>query len=292
MTDQNRIDLALQCHDCDRIPKVPRAGSIESSPEGEYQIMHNGLRMLCDSHYGHYNVEVISGLRGHHEPQEESVFHEVLNHITPGSVILELGSFWAYYSLWFLNRVPDGRAVLVEPIPSALAAGQRNFSLNGAEGTFIHAAIGAESKSIAPVELWRDMIVSAPTVSVDSLMKTQDLKQLGILHADIQGHEVAMLEGASDSLRNGKIDWVILSTHGENLHQQCLRFLRRYGYHIVAEHTPAESFSVDGLIAASRTTSPKMSLSRNSSAESRLKRWKSFLRVNLLEPLRLKPQTH
>ena len=59
-------------------------------------------------------------------------------------VILELGSFWSYYSLWFLSVVEQAKAILVEPLEGALEAGRRNFDLNGCEGTFIRAAIGDE----------------------------------------------------------------------------------------------------------------------------------------------------
>lgn len=291
MTEQERIDLALLCNDCDGIPKVSDAGLVTSGEHGEVQVMHNGIHLYCDSHYGAYNVEVIRGLCGHHEPQEEAVFHEVLKHIETGSVMLELGSFWAYYSLWFLNQIPQGRTILVEPVPSALEAGERNFSLNGAEGTFIHAAIGSVAKGLAPVELWTGFVVSAETITVDSLMRTQGIGHLGILHADIQGHEIQMLKGASETLRERRVDWIFISTHGENIHQRCCRILKKSGYFVAVEHTPSESFSVDGLIVASRFRGFRFQTSRRRTSSARIARAKSFVRVNLLEPLRLKPIT-
>lgn len=291
MTDQERIELALKCRDCARIAKVPDAGYTDSCPEGEYQIMHNGLRLFCDSHYGTYNVEVIRGLLGHHEPQEEAAFHDVIKRIPPGSVILELGSFWAYYSLWFLDQVPEGRAILVEPFPSALEAGRRNFRFNDAEGCFVHAAIGSVPKSEAPVELWKDMVVSVPTISVDSLLKTKGLKHLAILHADIQGHELSMLEGAAEALTKKRIDWIFISTHGENIHQRCLRVLKKAGYSIAADHTPSESYSIDGLVVASRFTGIRFPISKRRSRATRISKARSKIRINILEPLGLKPIT-
>ena len=181
---------------------------------------------------------------------------------------------------------------MVEPVPTALEAGKRNFSLNHAEGTFIHAAIGSEAKNEAPVELWRDMIVSVPTVSVDSLMKSRDLKQIAILHADIQGHEVAMLTGASGHLREQLIDWLFISTHGENIHQRCLQILRRFGYSIAAEHSPSESYSIDGLVVASRSPGFQLRISKRRSVASWKAKVRAKIRVNILEPLGLKPQTH
>ena len=37
--------------------------------------------------------------------------------------MVELGSWWAYYSLWFQARVPEARLFLVEPDPRNLEVG-------------------------------------------------------------------------------------------------------------------------------------------------------------------------
>ena len=292
MTETERIALALSCRDCERLPRVPDAGEIIELDGGRVQVMHNGLRLRTDSHYGDYNVEVIRGLKGHHEPQEEAVFHEVLGRLPSGAVMVELGAFWAYYSLWFLKSVKNARVVLVEPVPSALEAGRQNFAINGEAGRFIHAAVGPRSAPPAPIELWKGMTVTVPVVSVDSLFATEGIDRLAVLHADIQGHEVAMLHGAADSLAARRIDWIFISTHGENIHQRCLQLLRRAGYHIAVEHSPGESFSVDGLIVASARKQPPLPpVSRRTAPGAGRARLRAAIRVRLLEPLGLKPVT-
>ncbi len=292
MKSEDRIKLALTCRDCEFIPKVEAAGMVLNDHGKPYQVMHNGVKVYCDSHYGGYNVEVISGLRGHHEPQEEAIFHEVLKRLPPGSEILELGAFWGYYSLWFLEAVNGSKATLVEPVPSAIEAGRRNFQLNGADGRFVHAAIGNTPAPAAPLELWRGKVVDIETHSVDSLMQTLGIAKLGILHSDIQGHEVQMLHGAKAALAARAVEWVFISTHGENIHQRCLQILRAFGYQIMTEHSPGESFSVDGLIvAAARSSRPLPQLSRRMSAASVIARIRATLRVRVLEPLGLKPIT-
>jgi hypothetical protein len=77
-----------------------------------------------------------------------------------------------------------------------------------------------------------------------------------LLLADIQGAEVAMLEGAVRSLAQGRIRFLVLSTHHHSIshdpltHQKCLRFLEERGAHFLAVHSVAESYSGDGLIVA------------------------------------------
>ena len=57
------------------------------------------------------------------EPLEERVFGDLLPQLPAGSVVLELGSFWAFYSLWLRAAVDDAAVHLVEPVTSNLARG-------------------------------------------------------------------------------------------------------------------------------------------------------------------------
>lgn len=202
---------------------------------------------------------------------------------------MELGSFWAYYSLWFLEAVPEARAFLIEPDEFRMTAGRRNFELNQREGTFLEAAITDEvSAGDRPAEI--PAAVSSTTVDV--LMRENRLDQVDVLHADIQGFEVRMFEGASHALHTKSVRWIFISTHGENIHQRCLGLLRRHRYSIVEEHTPGESYSVDGLIVASSLPAvlptPVSKLRTVASVRAKLR---AIARVRILEPLGLRPVT-
>jgi hypothetical protein len=136
------------------------------------------------------------------------------------------------------------------------------------------------------------MSVNVERTTIDALMERFRLSHLSVLHADIQGAEVRMLEGAKRALGKRSISWIFISTHGENIHRKCIEVLKASGYYIVAEHTPAESYSVDGLIAATVDRSvPRIPISRRKSWDSRKARLRANVRVRVLERLRLKPQT-
>ena len=103
---QNRVDLTSSCSDCNKLPKVEHAGKIiKGNPS--YQLMHNGIKVMLGGYHGEWMQNIISNLRGHHEPQEEIAFYEVLGFMPEGGVMIELGSFWAYYSMWFHAAVPN-----------------------------------------------------------------------------------------------------------------------------------------------------------------------------------------
>lgn len=251
-----RIDIAASCTDCRDVPRVDNAGQVVTVSGRDFQIMHNGLRVGTASHYGAFNTEVIKHLKGHHEPQEEKVFHEVLKHVEPGGCMIELGCFWAYYSMWFQHAVPGGQNFMVEPIDRAIACGQENFRLNKMAGDFTQACVGRNPLERTRFVSWDDSVHELPQIAVDDYLDKKDIDRVSILHADIQGAEYEMLLGCEQSIADGRIDHIFISTHSELLHKRCIGFLKGRGFRIIASHTMAESYSVDGLIVAAAPHCP------------------------------------
>ena len=274
-----RIRMTLGCADCDVFPKMPRAGEVLDGPSGRYQVMHNGVKVAEDCYYGRWMTELIRRLRGHHEPQEERAFHEILRHVPPGGTMVELGSYWAYYSLWFQHQIPGARNYLIEPDPHNLETGRQNFALNGAVGEFFLYSIGRQSALPAPFLCESEGTTRPiPMTSVDAFLKHAGIAHVDVLLSDIQGAEVDMLEGAVDSIAEDRIRFLIVSTHHHSIsrdpltHQKCLGFLRDRGAHILCEHSVSESYSGDGLIVASFRPEdqrlPAIAISRNSPSNS------------------------
>ena len=145
MSLAERVAMTVSCRDCDAIPKVPGAGSVIDSPDGPVQVMHNGLRVVAGGYYGQWMADIIGGLAGHHEPQEERAFHHLLSHVEPGSTFVELGAFWAYYTNWYLAKVPRATAICVEPDANHLAVGRANLRLNGHEAVLLNACVGGQA---------------------------------------------------------------------------------------------------------------------------------------------------
>jgi FkbM family methyltransferase len=252
----SRASLTIGCRDAESIPKVPDAGRVEILEDGPVQIMHNGLKVAYGGYYGDWMANIITGLRGHHEPQEERVFHELLRYCRPRSWILELGAFWAYYTMWFMRAVPFGSGVCVEPDPRHLEVGKLNLRLNGLNPAFEHAAVGSRDVPDTTFETENGATVTIPTVTVAGLMTAHAIPAVEILHLDIQGGEAAVLESCAPLFDLRRIRFVVCSTHHSSIsgstttHADCLAFLRSHGANIICEHNVDESFSGDGLIAA------------------------------------------
>lgn len=272
--ERARVEMTCRCRDSDTLARVANAGALEAFRGRRVQVMHNGVRVLAGGYHGDWMVEVIRRLRGCHEPQEELVLSELLKRLSDAPVMVELGSFWAYYSCWFLKERPAGTVYCVEPDPNNLALGQLNLELNHAKATFIQAAVGQARTPTVPFFCESDgRTRSIPLVSVDALVRDHRISGIDLLLSDIQGFEISMLHGCSQTIKSGSLRFLVVSTHHHSIsgdpltHQKCLTFIREHGGHILAEHTVPESYSGDGLIAASFSAAdqdmPEMALSRN-----------------------------
>lgn len=256
--------MATRCRDCDDVPKVADAGEVFETPDGErIQIMHNGLRVVADGYYGQWMTDLIRLCRGHHETQEERIFHEVVKRLPSDATMLEMGGFWAYYTLWFLMNQPDRRALVIEPEPTHLEVGKTNAALNGLNPKFRQGFAGG---SFAPELLFQTEVsgqLMLPRYSVAHLMQEEGWNKLSLLHCDIQGAETEVLESCRDLFVARQIDWVFVSTHAHQIsgdpltHQRCVAILRDCGAIIECEHDVHESFSGDGLIVGRFGPAPR-----------------------------------
>lgn len=258
---ERRVRLTLSCRDTDRLPKVDGAGEVLTLDDGtQVQRMHNGLLVLEGGYLGEWTTRIISGLEGHHEPQEEVAFHAILERVAatqPEPVMIELGAYWAYYTMWFLRRT-GGRAVGIEPDPEYRAVGLRNLEINGLTATILPGAVAAEPGGTVefPAESTGEQ-VSVPGYTLESLMDETDVARVDVVLADIQGFEAPLLAGIDALVAAGRIRFMVISTHHRTIsgrattHQEALARVVELGGHVLVEHTVGESYSGDGLIVVS-----------------------------------------
>lgn len=259
--DEYRVKMTTSCQDSDKIAKVANAGCcfFDQETQCEVQIMHNGLKVVQGGYYGEWMSRIIAELRGHHEPQEELLFSKIVDKVSSTASIIELGSYWSYYSLWFLKDYPDSRtAICLEADPKHLDVGRQNASLNQLEPVFVNAfAAGKSTSTEIEFQTEKSGTIMLHGWSVTDLMHEHKIDFLDILHIDTQGAEYDVLEGAYPMIQSKRLRFVIVSTHSYEIcgdplmHQRCLAWLKRQNAHIICEHDVHESFSGDGLIVAS-----------------------------------------
>ncbi|SFW92139.1 FkbM family methyltransferase [Amycolatopsis australiensis] len=258
-----RMLATAACTDADAIPKVADAGTCREHDGRRVQVMHNGLLVEEGGYYGAWMAEVIRALRGHHEPQEEIVFHRILERLAADGgapAMIEFGSFWMYYGLWFCHAIPAGHAVGLEPDPAWLDVGRRNAALNGYQDRvrFVQAAIGAQpGRPLAFTAESDGRIHDVVQHDLASLMAETGLDHVDLVLADVQGAETVLIDRARGDLEAGRVRFLVVSTHHHTIsgdpltHQNALEQLVAAGAHVIAEHSIGESVSGDGLIAVS-----------------------------------------
>lgn len=260
MATIDRVSMTVSCRDADAIPKVAAAGAVLCEGDQRVQVMHNGVKVVAGAYHGEWMAEIICRLRGHHEPQEELVFHRLVGLARPGTLMVELASFWAYYALWYLRSVPDSRALCIEPDPAHMGVGRRNATLNGVGGRVRFAEAWVGGGHCAAYTARCESTGEARTLAcldMDALLSEAGGRPIELLHMDAQGAELEFVRSMRSAVAAGKVRFAMISTHHGSIsgspstHADCLEAVRDLGGIVLVEFGVAESFSGDGLIAAS-----------------------------------------
>jgi len=133
-----------------------------------------------------------------------------------------------------MHVFPAAKCFMVEPSCVNMNCGLNNFSINKFSGEFIKA------------------FVDNSGFKIDRFVNERQLPVIDILHADIQGYEAEMIEGASNSLEKRIINYIFVSTHSQDLHSTVVDRLGFAGYRIeVSSDYDFHTTSCDGFVLAS-----------------------------------------
>lgn len=232
---EGRINDVLSGPDNKDIPRCPYAGELVKGS----LVMHNDIRIDPLSYYNYPLLKMLIDNKGVHEPQEEKIFQEVLKSLNKEKqmTMLELGSYWSFYSMWFMKAFPTARCIMAEPNRNNLFYGKRNLALNNQTGEFIYTGIG------------KALDRKNNITTVDRICEQKNIEFVDILHSDIQGYELDMLKGSEKLLSKGNVGYVFISTHSNDLHRDCFELLRdKYQLDLVATADLDETFSWDGIL--------------------------------------------
>ncbi len=123
---------------------------------------------------------------------------------------------------------------MVEPDLNNFSSGVNNFKLNGFDGEFIQSFVGKGH------------------FEVDPFLSGRKLSHLDILHVDIQGYEIEMLEGCRNTLKERLIDYLFVSTHSQPIHDRVVAELNHSSYRVeVSSDFDNDTTSFDGFVFAS-----------------------------------------
>ena len=182
----------------------------------KYITLHNGNKVHLSGKYSYYGdfSDIIIINRGVHEPLEEFCFQCLIAKLKKKELpikMLELGAYWGHYSMWMKRAIPKAECTLVEPDKKNLIVGQMNFDINNFDGDFVNE------------------FVSSKGFTVDKWVSANN-KILDLLHCDIQGYELEMLQNARKSLESNLINYLMISTHSQKIHHDIINYMMQFQY--------------------------------------------------------------
>jgi FkbM family methyltransferase len=175
---------------------------------------------------------------GSYEFAKQRMFSETLR---PGDVVFDIGANVGFYSLLAAVRIgTTGRVYAFEPLPRNLGFLRRNLDLNRIGNVeILDAAVAAQSgvaafdvgggPCLGRVDAAGTLAVRA--VSIDALVSSGELPPPSVIKMDIEGGELAALEGARATLERHR-PMVFLATHGDAVHRASCALLEAAGYEL------------------------------------------------------------
>lgn len=168
--------------------------------------------------------------------EEKELFEECLSNVhSKAPVMIEIGSYWALWSLLFRKKFPTGRNILIELFKELMEVGVQNFELNGFTDR-VHAYHGGicleESRTFKYVMGRPD---KGEELDLMEIVNENNIDVIDMLHCDIQGSEMLFLETYSNLFNEKVVKNIVIGTHSPSLHDNVLKFLRQKDYDIVQD---------------------------------------------------------
>jgi FkbM family methyltransferase len=219
--------------------------------------------------------------RNVHEAEEEEIFVDLIRRLPPNGCFVDVGAAIGYYLILAHKLFPGLRIHGVEPLARHRQFLRENLELNGltsadfmihsegltsTEGSSAFDDRGYSSRltSNAPAAQgkgWleklglrrkKDRFLNVPTITLDALVSRIG-RSIDLVQMDVQGLELEVLKGATESMKTGAVRTFLIGTHGRarglTMHEDCRQLLGTNGYRIETD-LPDTKEQPDGILVA------------------------------------------
>jgi len=181
--------------------------------------------------------------------EEINTFKLILSDIDnkENPLMIEIGCFWAIWSLLFKKRYRNGKNILIELGKRQLAVGKFNFEINNFDcssyhgGFFINESLTFKNRAhdieydaLENIDLQKFIQETAetdnlvgPELDFDEIYQKEKIDVIDIIHADIQGSELSLLNGINHLLNSKKVKSLVICTHSKHIHDETVRLLSK-----------------------------------------------------------------
>ena len=181
--------------------------------------------------------KILRILGGTYEPEQTQLFQQ---RVPAGSVVFDVGAHVGYYTvLSAVLTCPEGRVFAFEPNPANHSFLQRHVALNRLGNVTIENAAAADRNGTAPFAFGTGSgtgrLDSGGTLHVRTVRLDDFCSEHGVhpqfLKIDVEGAELDVLRGAAATI-TANHPVIFLSTHGPQVHADCLAWLREREYRL------------------------------------------------------------
>ena len=141
---------------------------------------------------------------------------------------MDIGANIGFYTLKFANQVGnEGMVVAFEPHPKTFEKLTKlifnknvifkNLGFSNSKGILRFTDKKDHTTNKIVTTDYDDNAIEVTIETIDDIIKNQDLEVPRIVKIDVEGHELKVLEGMSNTLKNQKLEKILLEIHHEAL---------------------------------------------------------------------------
>ncbi len=211
------------------------------------------------------NITILTGINTHpgsgniNVHQEEiNLFKSILVNINRDNpVMIEIGCFWAIWSLLFRDKFKQGKNILIDLGKRPLYIGVKNFELNNFNCTYYHGGFFIDNSSTysnraSDLEYinnnkdtnvdeliindnnlsskFSNMNLVGSELNFNNIYTENNLDIIDLIHMDIQGSELPLINNLLPLLQEKKILNIVIATHSQEIHNSIINTLAQCGY--------------------------------------------------------------
>lgn len=176
--------------------------------------------------------------------------------VRPGQVVHDIGANTGFYSLLAARLVGSkGEVHSFEPNPSNVQHLREHMRANDFQQVSVHPCAVSDREGTFQFQcdgsftgrLSDDGTHRVSTVTLDSFLRNDGVPP-DLLKIDVEGAEFDVLNGGMTMLKQCR-PTILLATHGEQVHRECVKLLRSLDYELTALESKDEINATDEIVA-------------------------------------------